>query len=184
MFCSSTSSLRLCVNFQGSCDLIDRQKYLHPGKQPFELQKLSDTQSVCRYAAVCRFYDSISATAEEVAEPNHSNDVERSIEARGVLDQVASFSFIISLTAFDRILTCTKQLSDQLQSSTLDLSLASELVLATQSLLTEHCSDSYWKTIYDYAMDIVKVHNITVTVYLPAGRLGRKIKHPDRFDAV
>ena len=37
-------------------------------------------------------------------------------------------------------------------------------------------------TVYDYAVDIAKVHNITVTVDLPAGRLGRKRKRPDRFD--
>ena len=52
---------------------IDKQKHLHPGNQPFELQKLSDTRWVCRYAAVCRTYDSILATVEVVAESNDVN---------------------------------------------------------------------------------------------------------------
>ena len=71
-----------------------------------------------------------------------------------------AFSFLISLITFDRILT--KQLSDQLQSSSLDLSLASELVLATMSLLREYRSNIYWKKIYDYALDVAKLHDIAI----------------------
>lgn len=159
---------------------VEKQKEVHPGKQPLELQKLSDTRWVCRYAAVnavCRSFDSILLTVDEVAE---SHDAEKSIEARGLYHQIASFSFLISLITFDRILTCTKQLSDQLQSSTLDLSLASELVIATQSLLTEYRTNTYWNTIYDYAVDIAKLHNITVDP--PAAGRRRKRKRPSRLE--
>lgn len=100
---------------------IDNQRLLHPNQQPLELQKLSDTRWVCRYAsvnAVCRTFDSVLLTVEQVAD---SQDANKAIEARGLLYQLRSFSFIVSLITFDKILTCTKQLSDQLQSSTLDL---------------------------------------------------------------
>lgn len=101
---------------------IEKLKHLHPGKQPLELHRLSDTRWVCRYAAinaVSRTFDSILLTVEEVAE---SQDASKAIEARGLYHQLHSFSFLISLITFDRILTCTKQLSDKLQCSSIDLS--------------------------------------------------------------
>ena len=112
---------------------------------------------------------------------SESQDVKKAIEARGLLHPITSFSFLASLITFDRILTCTKQLSDQLQSSTLDLSLASELVLATKSVLTEYRTTAYWKKLYDYALDVAKLHNITVTTDPPTRR-GRKRKRPSRLE--
>ena len=90
---------------------IDKQKHHYPHKQPMELQKLSDTCWVCCYAAV----NAICCTLEEIAE-----STDASAAARGLHCQVKSFSFLISLITFDRVLTCTKQLSDQLQNSTFD----------------------------------------------------------------
>ena len=64
--------------------------------------------------------------------------------------------------SFHMVLTCTKQLSDSLQSSSIDLSRASELVLATKSLLTEYRSDSYWQKVYDQASRVAELYDITV----------------------
>ena len=139
---------------------IEKQQQLNPNRQHMELQKLSDTCWICRYAAVnavCRTFDAILLTIEEVAE---STDASKVIEARGLYNQVKSFSFLISLITFDKILICTKQLSEQLQSSTVDLSHASELVLATISLLTEYRTNDYWERIYTYTSEIAKLHEI------------------------
>ena len=158
---------------------VEKQKQLHPGKQPMELQKLSDTRWVCCYAAVngvCLTFDSILLTVEEVAE---SQDVNKAIEARGLYHQLHSFSFLVSLISFDRILTCTKQLSDHLQSSTLDLSLASELVVATKSLLTEYRTTTYWKKLHEYSSKVAELHDITIDP--PTGRR-RKRKQPRRLE--
>ena len=157
-----------------------KQHQLHPDKQPLELQKLSDTRWVCRYAAVnaiCHTFDSILLTVEELGQ---SQDARKAVEARGLLHQLNSFSFLVSLITFDRILTCTKQLSDKLQSSSLDLSSAAELVSATKSLLTEYRTTSYWKKIYDYAVDVAKLHDITVTTDISTRR--RKRKRPSRLE--
>ena len=140
----------------------EKQLLLHPDKQPLELQKLSDTRWVCRYAAVnavCRTYDSLLLTMEEVAE---STDSSKAIEARGLLYQIKKFSFIISLITFDRILSCTKQLSDQLQSSKIDLSIASELVVATKSLLSDFRTTEYWSKLYQYATQLAQLHSIEI----------------------
>jgi hypothetical protein len=108
---------------------------------------LSDTRWVCRYAAVnavCRTFDSLLLTIEDVVD---GRDVKKAIEARGLYHQIKSFPFLVSLITFDQILTCTKQLSDQMQSSTLDLSLATELVLATKTTLMEYhttCNNGHY----------------------------------------
>ena len=89
-----------------------------------------------------------------------SSDHSKAVEARGLLYQVKSFSFIISLISFDRILSTTKQLSDQLQSSIVDLYRASELVLATKIMLQHFRTYEYWKQVYQYAADVAKLHSI------------------------
>ena len=66
------------------------------------------------------------------------NEYTQAIEARGLLHQIKSFSFLLPLITFDRILTSTKQLSDNLQCSSIDLSHATELVVATKHLLTDY----------------------------------------------
>ena len=99
-------------------------------------------------------------------------------EAEGLLLQVSSFSFVISLVPFDWILSCTKQLSDQLQSTTIDLFRASELVSATKAMLSEFRSDDYWDRVYKYSTDIAQVHSIPTET--ESSR--RKRKRPLHFE--
>lgn len=54
------------------------------------------------------------------------------------------------------------QFSNQLQSSSHDLSSASDLALATTSFLRHHCSDSDKKKLHDYAIDVAKLHDIAL----------------------
>ena len=80
---------------------------------------------------------------------------------------------------FDRILPCTKQLSDQLQSSTVDLSRASDLVSATTNMLHHFRTDDYWTQVYTYATDIAKLHSIPVESDDPNPRKRRRPAHLD-----
>ena len=69
------------------------QQQCNPGQQPLELQKLSETRWVCRYAAVnavCRTYNSLILTVEEVADSSVT-EYSQAIEARGLCDQIKSF---------------------------------------------------------------------------------------------
>ena len=72
-----------------------------------------------------------------------SSDQSKAVEANGLLFQVQSFPFIISLVLFDRILLCTKQLSHQLQSSEINLFRGTELVSATKSMLQCYRTDQH-----------------------------------------
>ena len=67
-----------------------------------------------------------------------------SAKARGLLLQVSSSRFVLCLVIFDRILSCTKSLSDMLQSTQLDLTRAADLVSVTIEILEEFRSDQEW----------------------------------------
>ena len=95
------------------------------------------------------------------------HDRARATEATGILLQVHTFRFLLSLIIFWRILSCTKSLSDQLQSTRTDLAKAADLVLATTESLKEFRSDSAWEHLFKYVNDVAALHNITVTVPRP-----------------
>ena len=157
---------------------VSKQKELHPDKQPYQLQKLCNTRWACRYAAVnaiCRTYDAILATLELVGD---GPDSEKAIEAKGLYHQIARFSFLLSLVTFDKVLICTKGLSDQLQNSDLDLSQAADLVVATKSTLQEFRSNAYWEKLFQYAKSIAELHNIEVQ---PLSETRQK-RLPKRFE--
>ena len=78
--------------------------------------------------AMCRTYNLLLATLQNIGD---SSDHMKVIEAKGLYYQVASFSFIVYLM-FDRILSCTKCLSDHLQSTNVDLAQAADLDLWTK----------------------------------------------------
>ena len=82
--------------------------------------------------AQARPNDSLLATLEDVSE---GVDRAKAIEATGLLLQIKSFKFFLSLIMFDRILTCTRSLSDYLQHAQVNLAKAADLVSATVSTL-------------------------------------------------
>ena len=78
-----------------------------------------DMQLLMPYVA----HTTLILTVEEVADSSVS-EYSQTIEAHGLLHQIKSFSFLLSLFMFDKVFT---QLSDNLQSSSIDLSHATEL---------------------------------------------------------
>ena len=133
---------------------VATQKRLHPDKPTRELQKLSDTHWACRHGtvnAICYTYDSLLSTLEEISE---GSDRLKAVEAQGLLLQVKDFKFLISLIIFDRILTCTKSLSDSLQSMQIDLGKAADLVMATEGTLQDFCTDNEWEKVFTYVKKV------------------------------
>ena len=65
------------------------------------------------------------------------------------------------LVIFDRILSCTKSLSDTLQSTQLDLARAADLVSVTIETLEEFRFDKEWQKVFQYCDSVCKIHNIT-----------------------
>ena len=63
--------------------------------------------------AICCTFDAVLATLEEIDD----NDRAKPMEAMGLLLQIKCFKFVLSLVVFDRLLSCSKGLSDVLQST-------------------------------------------------------------------
>ena len=144
---------------------MEQKTKKYPDKQPLRLQRLSDTRWTFQYSLAnvisCR-YDCILASLEEIS---CGSDAAKAIEARGIYEQIKTFSFLISLIIFDKILRCTKCLCDQLQSVSIDLASAAELVLACKATLQQYRSDEIWDKVFKYAGEVANLYDIENTVY-------------------
>lgn len=157
---------------------IQKQKEIHPIKQPLQLQRLSDTRWTAHYSAIntiCRTFDTLLVTLEEIAD---GSDHSKAVEARGLLHQIQQFSFIVSLITFDRVLSCVNCLSEQLQDRKIDLAKAANLVSATTETLQEFRQDESWDKLYDYAKSVASHNGIAVETEK------RKRKVPRRLEDV
>ena len=99
------------------------------------------------------------------------------MEARGLLLQVKCFKFVLSLVVFDRLLSCSKGLSDVLQSTQLDLAKAADLVSALIETFEDFRSDKSWKKVFEYAVSVSQ--HRTIEVEVPKKRQSRQ---PRRLD--
>uniref|UniRef100_A0A3Q1G6C2 DUF4371 domain-containing protein n=1 Tax=Acanthochromis polyacanthus TaxID=80966 RepID=A0A3Q1G6C2_9TELE len=118
------------------------------------LQKLSDTRWACRYLACRNLMDRLPAVLCVLQDTATENSGERSVDAQGLLNQL-DLSFVSLLATFRRLLGDAKVLSDSLQSPSLDLAMAVDLVSALKDSFQEYRSetfvDSLWKDIGDTA---------------------------------
>ena len=89
-------------------------------------------------------------------------DSDKVVEANGLYHQIAKFSFLLNLVAFDKILTCTKSLSDQLQSPQIDFSQTIDLVVATKYTLNDFRTNVYWEKLFYYVTSIADLHKIQI----------------------
>ena len=154
---------------------LEKQSKLYPHEQPMRLPRLSDTWWASRHLfvnMVCCRYDCLIATLEDIG---NGSDATRSIESRGLHHQLKSFSFLLTLVTFDKVLSITKCLSDQLQSVNIDLGSAAQLVIASKAALQDYRSDEMWSKLYSYAVSIAEKHNIDINV-----ADGHRRKRPQR----
>ena len=77
---------------------------------------------------MCYTFDAILATLEDMGK---DSDGMKATQATGLLLQMKTFHFLLSLITFDKVLSITKGLSNVLQSATLDLAKADDLVSGT-----------------------------------------------------
>ncbi|CAM4665821.1 unnamed protein product [Leuciscus chuanchicus] len=119
---------------QLSLKWLDVQKEMYEG-QPKELQKLSDTRWACRYLACRNLMDRLPA-----------------------LD----LSFVSLLATFRRLLGDAKVLSDTLQSPSLDLAMAVDLVSAIKDSFQEYRSETFVDTLWKSIVDTATKCNIAI----------------------
>ena len=144
-----------------------QQRQLDPKSQIRQLQRLSDTRWACRYFAVDAVYSTYKAVLSTLQIITEGDDRAKAVEAEGILLQVKSFKFLVTLVLFWRILSCTKSLSDHLQSAKTDLAKASELIEATLETLQSFRTDTEWDKHYKYITDAASLFDIAVMPLRP-----------------
>lgn len=143
-----------------------------------QLKKLSDTRWSRRYASIKAVLTSISAviaTLEEIGDQRH----ERAIEARGLLLQVKSFPFLLSLILLERIFSITNNLSQLLQSEVIHYAAAASCISATKTTLNSLRTDKEWKTVWEVAVSLAEKCGISVT----PPRARRMIRPPRQLES-
>ena len=138
---------------------MQKQSEIHSDKLPLQFQNFRTLDGLVdmQQLMLCDACTTVLATLEEIGD---GNDHVKAIEAKGLYCQMLLISFMLSLVMFDKILSCTKSLSDQLQSSNIDLAQAADLVIATNSLLYKYRDDAMWSKFYEYAVSIAELHGI------------------------
>ena len=79
----------------------------------------------CCKCYICCTFEAILSTLQEVVD---GCDGSRAAETNGILLQIKSFKYILCLVIFDKLLSCSKGLSDVRQSTRLDLGKVAGLV--------------------------------------------------------
>lgn len=148
---------------------LQKQSKLFPDKQPQKLKKLSDTRWACQYAACKVMLLKLPAVLESLEEVANEHSGKRATDAAGLLNAI-NFSFIICLVVLENLLHRTKLLSDMLQSPTLDLAAAADLVETLHDELEEERESSSWEALWSKANDMAKELDIPVRLDRKSGR--------------
>uniref|UniRef100_A0A672SDU0 HAT C-terminal dimerisation domain-containing protein n=1 Tax=Sinocyclocheilus grahami TaxID=75366 RepID=A0A672SDU0_SINGR len=122
--------------------------------QPRELQKLSDTRWACRYSACRNLTDRLPAVFRLLQEIVHDSSGDRSVEARGLLAQL-DLSFIGHLETFNKILGQSKFLPDMLQSPSVDLATAVNIVEALLDTLQQYRDENFFEDMWKEVEEMV-----------------------------
>lgn len=140
--------------------LLRKQKELK--LREIQLVKLSDTRWSCRHASIKAVQTSITAIIAALEEMSDDSGT-RAIEARGLFYQVKSFSFLLSLTLFEKIFSITGNLCNLLQSRTINYAAAALSISATKASLETLRSETEWQQIWDSAFELAENQDVTIS---------------------
>ena len=105
-------------------------------------KRLSDTRLSCPHSSINAVLTTILPLLHALEKLSEGTD-QRSIEAKGLLFQVDSFPFLLSLFLFERIFNITNKLSNLLQSEKISYAAAS-CIRATKATLVNLRSEETW----------------------------------------
>ncbi|KAF3856817.1 hypothetical protein F7725_017540 [Dissostichus mawsoni] len=131
------------------------------GGQPRELAKLSDTRWTCRALACRNLMDRLPAVLCVLQNISTENHGDRSIDAQGLLAQI-DLTFIGLLATFRKVFGNTKVLSDRLQSSSVDLAMAVDMVESLHDTFQEYRTETFSDQLWHDIVETAKQCNIAV----------------------
>lgn len=136
------------------------QKEMYGG-QPRELVKLSDTRWACRALACRNLMDRLPAVLRVLQDISTENHRDRSIDARGLLAQI-DLTFIGLLATFRKLFGNTKLLSDLLQSPSVDLAMAVDMVESLCDTFQEYRTETFCDQLWHDIVETAKQCNIAI----------------------
>ena len=129
--------------------------------------KGSVTRWSCRYAACKTIRDRLQAVLQLIAELSSGDNAHRAVEARCLLKAIESH-FVVTLILMCDIFGRTNALCCMMQSSTLDLSRAVELIDATYDELVENrATDVHFDKVRDDGVNLCQVCNMELNTSTP-----------------
>jgi hypothetical protein len=148
---------------------LDLQLELYETERPVELKKLSDTRWASQIVACDAVSSRFSCILQLLDVIQQETNSDRACEARA-LSSLMDFNFVFNLVIFTDILKLMKNVSDQLQSKTLQISHACELVRTLSKCFTDmrnelQCSE-YVKT----AVELCHTNGIHIRMPVEARR--------------
>ena len=155
---------------------VTKQKEL--GHRVIELKQLSDTRWSCRYLSIKSVLSSFSALIQTLEDlsggANH-----RSIESRGLLHQVCSFSFVLSLILFEKVFAIVNNLSTLLQAEQLCYASVASCIKATKVALSDLRRDDVWMKVWDKATSLARENDVSIHTSSRPQRTRRTPRHLD-----
>ncbi|XP_019905690.2 zinc finger MYM-type protein 1 isoform X1 [Esox lucius] len=137
---------------------LNIQKEMYAGP-PMELQRLSETRWACTHMAYHTIMNRLPAIVRVLQEIIDEKGGEISVEAWGLLAQI-DLQFIGLLVTFAKVFGDTRGLSDLLQSPSLDLGSAVDLVEALVKGFQDYRDESYFKELWKEVLDIAEQCNV------------------------
>ncbi|XP_025761795.1 zinc finger MYM-type protein 1-like [Oreochromis niloticus] len=114
---------------------------------PRELQRLSDTSWSSRHIACRSIMDRLPAILHVLEEISSENNAQRAVEAKDILVQM-DLNFVGCLALFRKVLSDSNMLSEMLQSKTVDLSKAINLVESLKETMVYYRTESFFDDLW------------------------------------
>ncbi|KAF3833304.1 hypothetical protein F7725_026969, partial [Dissostichus mawsoni] len=135
-------------DFSGETELEGEGSEAEQGEKDEESQ--SEAEDASTSSGTSGLLPALKRVLQDIAQERNG---ERSIEARGLLAQL-DLEFIVHLVTLRKVFGETKFLSDMLQSSSLDLSKAVDLVGSLVQTLNDFRQESFFDNLWDEVLNI------------------------------
>ncbi|KAL3973698.1 hypothetical protein ACER0C_024905 [Sarotherodon galilaeus] len=132
---------------------------------PRELQRLSDTRWSSRHIACRNIMDRLPAILRVLEEISSENNAQRAVEAKGILVQM-DLNFVGCLALFRKVLSDSNMLSEMLQSKTVDLSKAINLVESLKETMVYYRTESFFDDLWTDIVETCEKSGIS-TQHIP-----------------
>lgn len=157
---------------------MEKQQELQPTKHAAELKRLSDTRWACQYSTIRAIKITLPAILATLADVSNQTNAHRATESRSVIGLIDA-QFVLHICMLERIYSLTKNLSDHLKATDLELASAIDLVFAVVDALNDKRNAETWTKIWECASDMCET--VGIDMQRPQVRRKKQPRHLQEF---